>query len=780
MTVAGWRRPWSVTSGVASQTTQQPRSHRMSNDSSRSGSHSTTHRWRFFRAGGVDQVAIRDGQDIMNLSQLDQKLWVALAMPTRGIEFDPRTLDLIDADKDGRIRPPEVLAAVAWMRDALKNVDDLVRGSDTVALTAINEQSPVGAALLAGARRILGELGKGQAGSISLADVANTNRIFAATKFNGDGVVPADATEDAAVRKAMEDIISVMGPVTDRGGKPGVNQAQVDAFFGQAAAHVAWRTRSETEAALLPLGEATAGAVAAVKAVKAKVDDYFARCRLAAFDGRALAAMNRQEAEYVALGAKDMTLGGQEVAGFPMARIEPGRPLPLFQGVNPAWEGALQALAVAVVNPILGAGRTSLSEADWAAVQAKLAPHEAWMAAAPATAVEKLGVVRLQELLGGGSKAAIGALIQQDLALEKEFNQIAAVEKLLLFHRDLIRLLNNYVSFAEFYGRRGAVFQAGTLYLDARACHLCLEVVDAGKHAALAGLAGAYLAYCDCTRPGGQKRSIVAVLTDGHGDNLLVGRNGVFYDRKGQDWDATITKIVANPISIREAFWAPYKKLVRMIEEQVAKRAAAADAEAQGKMGEVATTAANVDKAKAPAKAVEPKKIDLGTIALIGSAIGGVSALVGAMLSSFFDLGLWMPLGVLGVILLISGPSMILAWLKLRKRNLGPILDAGGWAINTVAKMNVPFGAALTNLAVLPSGAERSLDDPYAEKRRPWKTYVVVVVLLVLAALWYWGRLDGYLPGKVKSVTVLGTNAPAYKALETGATNAAPAAPAAP
>ena len=44
--------------------------------------------------------------------------------------------------------------------------------------------------------------------------------------------------------------------------------------------------------------------------------------------------------------------------------------------------------------------------------------------------------------------------------------------------------------------------------------------------------------------------------------------------------NATITKIVSNPISIRQAFWSPYKKLVRLIEEQIAKRAAAADADA--------------------------------------------------------------------------------------------------------------------------------------------------------------------------------------------------------
>ena len=75
------------------------------------------HRWNFLRAGGIDQVVIRSGADVANLEHLDQKLWVALACPTRGVWFDPRTLDLIDTDGDGRIRPPELVAVSRWVRD---------------------------------------------------------------------------------------------------------------------------------------------------------------------------------------------------------------------------------------------------------------------------------------------------------------------------------------------------------------------------------------------------------------------------------------------------------------------------------------------------------------------------------------------------------------------------------------------------------------------------------------------------------------------------------------
>ncbi len=698
------------------------------------------HAWSFFRAGGVGQVVLREGADLVHLDQLDQKLWVALSMPVSSVDFDPRTMALLDADKDGRIRPPEILAAVAWARGALKDPGDLLKGGDSVPLASIKDPD-----LLAGARRILANLGRPDATAITLDDVSSQERIFAGTTFNGDGVVPAEAAEDDATCAAIAAVIAAIGPVTDRSGKPGVNQAGVDAFFEQAVAYTAWAGGASSDASFLPAGaDGTPAALAAVKAVAAKVDDYFARCSLAAFDPRAQAALNREESAYLALAAMDLTIDSSEIAGLPIARVEAGRPLPLDGAVNPAWAGALAALASNAVMPVLGAEKASLTEAEWGALRAALAPFAAWTAAKPATAVEPLGEARLRELLAGPARARITELIARDAALAAENARIESVGRLVLFQRDLVRILTNTVSFASFYGGKGSAFQAGTLYLDARECSLCIEVADAAKHAALAGQSGAFLAYCDLARPGGAKKSIVAVITDGDSETLSVGRNGVFYDRKGLDWDATVTRVVANPISVREAFWMPYRKLVRFVEEQIAKRATAAESSSLAKMSDTAAAVAAVDAAK-PVPAA-PKKLDLGTIALIGTAIGGISALVGGFLQALFGLGIWLPLGVLGVVLLISGPSMVLAWLKLRLRNLGPILDANGWAVNTRARLNIPFGATMTKLAKLPVGALGTSSDPFEERRRPWKLYAVVAVVGVLGYCWWIGRLDPYLP----------------------------------
>jgi hypothetical protein len=126
------------------------------------------HTWKFFRAGGFDQVRLDTGSDLMAIDELDQKLWVALACPTTGIDFDAETLSLIDTDKDGRIRAPELIAAVKWAAARLKNPDDLLKCAPELALSAINESTPEGKEVLASARQILKDKAVFQAGTLYL------------------------------------------------------------------------------------------------------------------------------------------------------------------------------------------------------------------------------------------------------------------------------------------------------------------------------------------------------------------------------------------------------------------------------------------------------------------------------------------------------------------------------------------------------------------------------------------------------------------------------------
>jgi hypothetical protein len=307
--------------------------------------------------------------------------------------------------------------------------------------------------------------------------------------------------------------------------------------------------------------------------------------------------------------------------------------------------------------------------------------------------------------------AGIHDLLARDAALAPGWQALAALEKITRLQRDLRVLLQNFVNFADFYStERAAIFQAGTLYLDSRATELCLRV-DAP--APLAALGKTYIAYCSCTRAGEAPMVVAACFTQGDSDYLGVGRRGLFVDRQGRDWDAVVTSLVDQPISVRQAFWAPYKKLARFVEEQVAKRAAGAEGASSGRLAGVAE---KVVAGEAPRPPEPAKKFDLALVTGIGVALGSIGGFLAAVFGDIVRLGISLPGAVLGLIVLISGPSMLLAWLKLRQRTIGPLLEMGGWAINGRVRINLPFGATLTQLAESPPGSVRALADPYTER----------------------------------------------------------------
>ena len=197
--------------------------------------------WQFFRAGEVDQVVIRTGQDIAHIGELDQKLWVALACPTRGIEFDSATLDLIDESKDGRIRPPELVAACEWAVARVRDPQVLAEGGDVLQLNSINDATEEGALLLAEARRVLELAGLPDAQAITLAQVQERMASLQALRFNGDGVVSAATAEgDEALAGLIARIQELYGAVDGSDGVAGIDRSKAEAFWEDVQALQTW------------------------------------------------------------------------------------------------------------------------------------------------------------------------------------------------------------------------------------------------------------------------------------------------------------------------------------------------------------------------------------------------------------------------------------------------------------------------------------------------------------------------------------------------------------
>ena len=540
------------------------------------------HTWTYANIGGSTRVVIKNGKDILHLAELDEKLWTVLACPTSGLEISDESLKLMDPSGDAKIHVQDVITTSKWLCSVLQDPNVLLRGTDSLPLTAIKDE----------------------------------------------------AILNVATALAENDVVTL---------------AAVKAAIANASA----------EQQALPEAPYAADVIAAYKACQDTYAQYF------------------QTAKLQSLG----------LATLPAEAVEPG-----------------------------------LTEEKFIEMGKQIADYEAAKAAA--------------ETANAAAKTAAQAAYKP-------------LEKLLLLNRDFCTLLRNFVSFQDFYAKRGkallgrgadnetpwAIFQAGTLVIDQRACNLCLKVSDMAKHNTPAPDSGMVLIYCQCTLPAtGERMQIVAAMTVGDIRNLKVGKNALFYDRQGRDWEAEVVKIIDNPISIGQAFWSPYRKLGEWVSGLISK-----SAEEKEKKSFADMTA---KLQEAPANnAATPAPFDMakfaGIFAAVGLAIGSIGTFLTSLLSEVKDMHAWALLIVPAMLLIVSGPSMVLAWMKLRKRNLTPLLNANGWAINADAIVNVLFGNTLTEQAQFPL---MKLADPHAKikklnKAGKWSIAIAAILLGIVIAV---------------------------------------------
>lgn len=638
-----------------------------------------SYNWNYTYVGGVPRVKIATGSDIAHLAELDEKMWTVLSCPVKGLELDEKTLSYIDTNHDGHVHVSEVVATSKWLVAVLKDMNLLVPGTDEVRLDALDASTDEGRQLLEAARRLLAAAGKADADRIALAD------------------------SSVCLERAKAEKLAAL-------------KAE----------------RAALEAVEAPFGAQTEAVAAAYAALDAKVRDFFLRGRLAQFSAESREKLDVQAEQIESISRDNLTERTAEIAACPLARIGEAGVLPLDAVVNPAWTAQWDAVKTAF--------DADVTPETWEAVGARLKAYADYCAK--------------QDVK------------DSDVALDDESKSIELVDKLLHLTRDFFTLLRNFVTLSDFYSPGGkAIFQAGRLYIDQRACDFCVRVQDAGAMAAQAAASGMYLVFCQCAdRTRGLTMPIVAAITVGDTQNISVGKNGIFYDRQGHDWDACVTAIVDNPISIGQAAWSPYRKMAEFIEEKVrsmaaskesqltekatasidakAETAAAATAEAAAAGPKAAPAAQTGSGENAAAKSFDIAKF-AGIFAAIGMAIGFIGSFLTTLGSEFMKLLWWqMPLCILAIFLLISGPSMFIAWLKLRKRNISPILNANGWAVNASAKISIRFGNALSEQACFPLSAKMRGQDPFADKGLPWWQHLLwasALLLFVAAVCWFFG-----------------------------------------
>ncbi|MBR3413277.1 MAG: hypothetical protein IKG81_11385 [Bacteroidales bacterium] len=645
----------------------------MENSNTKLSKGKNQYKWQYCSLGGTKRVCITRGEDIAHLAELDQKLWTVLSCPVKGLELDERTLDLIDYDRDGKIRADEVITAANWLCSVVKDKDKILQGNDYIDLSDFNTENE----------------------------------------------------EGAQMRGCAEELLKIMGLE-----KTTISLPELNEFLANYDENSAKDLESSLEnltVATAPYGANSDDAVAAVDAIRDKVADYFLRCKFIQFHDDCAAALDVSVEKVAEISEKNFATSIEEISKYPLSKPRADALLHIKDGINPAWQSQF-AKAKELILDVDYPGKDTITEDEWNAAVAKI---DAYVAAKDE---------ETKNINEGHEEK-----------LTNEHDVIKPLERLLHLYRDFYTLLRNYVAMVDFYNKDiAATFQAGQLYIDSRRLDLCLKVgPDVAKHMDNSELSDMFLIYCKCTsRVKNETMNIVAVLTSGDINNIRVGKNAVFYDNSGQDWDAVVTHVKENPISVREAFWSPYRKFGRWCKEKFTKSAEEKEAAAFENLTAKAdaTTAAVAAPGAAPAPAKKPFDIAkfAGIFAAIGIGLGMIIQALTGILGAVFHSVLSAVIFIIIIMLCISGPSMVLAWIKLRGRNLGPVLNANGWAINSKIIVNSRFGRTLTQRAKYPAVVVSK--DPYAPmpKWLIWLIFILIVLVVVFLVLYFNNYFDRF------------------------------------
>ena len=669
-------------------------------------------------------MVIEGSEDLAHIQALDEGRWFATSVPIASLMCDRKFLEFVDTDKNGRIRTDELKEAQAWLFRMLSDRSRLAEETDALALASIDASHKEGRALRTAARRILANLGRSGREEITLAEVRSRREMMSQAGANGDGVIPAEAAGEEGVAQFIHDVGGCMGTVPDASGLAGITAEILDAFEKEAKGYLDWLERgripegAETTEVMI-YGEATPARYAALAAVREKVEAYFALSALARVDGRVAEQAELSDEEIAGLDGWGRARVEERLLRAPLAPISRRLVLRLDDRLNPAYRAKMEAFAESA----LGEGDNGeLTLARWEELKQALAPYAAWIEGKAGSKVEGLGEAKLRAYLAGREAGEVRRIIEEDKAVAVELAEVANVEKLVLYQRRLVELANNFVSFPRFYDpERRSLVEFGTLVLDGRRFGLCLKVEDRAEHKKVAERSHVFVMYVEILRRAGEERFEAATaVTAGDASEIFPGKRGVFITLDGREWEATVTEVITNPVSVWEALKLPFKRLAELVgkfterfsgarsEEMEKKLAAKLEAVEKG-----VTTPAAAGAAGAPAaRSGIPGLLVGGGVAF--AALGSTLAYVASKVS---EIDKWDVVKVLAAIFaIIAIPTVIVAVVKLRRRNMSRLLEASGWAVNRKIRLTALLGRHFTEAPRVPSGAMKRRFGPARAK----------------------------------------------------------------
>ncbi len=682
---------------------------------------------RFRKCGKTYQLRIETARDLEHVLGLDEALWVATSAPVLAFRCDHKLMELINHDGSGRVNTQEMRGAVRWLLNVLQDATFPEKPDTPLKLNAIRVDSPEGKRLIRSAKEVLASLGDGSAPEVSLQQVREFLSKLCERPLNGDGIV-VPAAADGDVRRMIEDVLDCTGSTEDASGAPGIDEPQLDAFMAAVRGLLEWREAGSgiNADSLVPFGGETPEIYEHYAAVESEVNAFFHACRVLRYDART--GDHFETATLGDVGAMDQAGMDEWLCTRPVAKINTEGRLPLASDeVNPFYADRIENLRNEVLPRVLDLCPDDLGEASWSAVGDALKPYGDYIRSKQGASVEKLSPERLAGYRDGGVADRVRKLIEEDRRISEVRAGVLMLERLLLYRGHLLRLANNFVSFSDLYDVSDrALFEMGSAVLDGRWFNLAFLVDNVAEHQKMAKESNIFTLYLKVEGLAGAEPYTVAVpAMAGSKGNLKVGKRGVFFDTEGNEHNAKVTHIIANPISVREALCAPFTRLWAFLIGKIE----SISTQSEKTLQKQADGIFKAPPAGAPQSAAAPTKGQFGSAGMLMglsvsvAAIGSAFAFITKTLTSL-SRGQVL-LGVLGAALVVMVPVSLIAMLKLRRQDLSALLEGCGWAINARMRPTREQRRQFTKAPSFPADAEGT----------PTRHLLYVLIAIVVALL---------------------------------------------
>ncbi|MBI1290307.1 hypothetical protein GC173_03565 [bacterium] len=711
----------------------------------------------FHRLGTAYHLEINSADVLARIHELDPARWAVTSLPVRELQCDPSLAKVLDPSGKGRILVNQLVEGRDWAFKRIARRDAFCEKSATLKLADLDPQDADAALLKRAAERLISETKATDGSSVSLTQVRAYRAVFVQAPANGDGIVPPEAVTDPDAAQIVRDIVATTGGAKDLSGRDGVGESHIGAFVTGMEAWLAWKKKGD-DSSLFPWSSETAGGAAVVAAVEKKIDQYFAQCELVRAEPAAVKRFALTDADLAAIAVDDPAAIAARLGELTIATPRADGVLDFNGTLNPAWETRLNDLRTKVLAVAFPGFEGTLTVERWRAARAIFQPWRDWQAAKPTQPWEKLDAAKLNVDVLNPSFEKIRAAIALDSAAAPELAKIDDLEKLIILQRWLVELTNNFVSLiALFDPNKRTMFEVGSLVIDGRRLEFCMKVTDRAGHRKVASESRAYLVYAQTfEKDGGPVLfEVAAPVTRGEKGRLIVGKRGIFVCTDGKILDAQIVEVVENPISVWEAMKSPFLRVAAFINKKIEDFAASKAASAEKNLVDKVDKPVVPPPAPAPAAQKRDVGMMVGMLAGGGLAFAAIGSALAYMAKALADIDVMsLVLALVSIIVVIAAFAGFLGWLKLRLRDVGPLLEANGWAINPRMRMSGLLARSFNRYPPLPSDSRKEIVAKFAEptddseeaegEEKESRTRIILVVILVVLALYLitnWGTL---------------------------------------